>query len=383
MTPHVHVLTPGDHYSPRTGSAIPTVVHGLCSATPPGAARPTVVVARGTYAERYDDAHVVEYEPGAPLSVRERRLDAVRSRLGLQRTGARRAWAAALAGQHDWPAATVLLHNAPAAVGLVDHGRHVPVLYAHNQLLRTYSHREAGRALEHAAAVICVSEHLAQATADRLPPSLRGRVVVVPNGVDTRTLAPSGRVAGPVLEVAFVGRTIPEKGPDVLLRAVAALVAAGRRDVRVRIVGSTGFSAEDPLTPYETSLRELAGPLGRAVSIEPFVARPRVAQILQAADVVVVPSVWAEPFALTALEGMAAGAAVIASAVGGIPEAVGDGGTLVPPGDVAALAEALAALADDRTLLAQRRAAARRWAEAHDWGRSRAALDTALERAGR
>lgn len=54
-------------------------------------------------------------------------------------------------------------------------------------------------------------------------------------------------------------------------------------------------------------------------------------EVLRTADVVVVPSRWAEPFALTALEGMAAGAAVVASDIGGIPEAVGTAGILVPP----------------------------------------------------
>ncbi|MEU2201887.1 glycosyltransferase family 4 protein [Isoptericola sp. NPDC019482] len=362
----VHVITPGDHYSPRTGSAVPTVVHGLCSARR-DVPRPSVVVARGTYPDRYDDADAIEYDAAAPVTVRERRLDAVRSKLGRPRAGALRSWTAALAGQRSWTPSTVLLHNAPQAVGLVDAGRHVPVLYAHNQLLRTYSPREAGRALESVAAVVCVSAHLAQAMSDRLPPSLRDRVRVVRNGVDSRRLTPSGRCAGDVLEVAFVGRTIPEKGPDVLLRAVGMLLRSGRRDVHVNVLGSTGFSATDPPTSYERELAVLASSLGASVTVRPFAPRDVVHETMRAADVVVVPSVWPEPFGLTALEGMAAGAAVVASDVGGLPEAVGDAGILVPPGDAAALADALAALADDRARLARRRACARRHAESRDW----------------
>ena len=58
----VHVITPGDHFSPSTGSATVTVVNGLSAATPPNRPRPAVVVATGTYADRYDSADVIEYE---------------------------------------------------------------------------------------------------------------------------------------------------------------------------------------------------------------------------------------------------------------------------------------------------------------------------------
>ena len=56
----VHVITPGDHFSPSTGSAIPTVVDGLCRFRPDGVPRPAVAVARGTYPDRYDSADIIE-----------------------------------------------------------------------------------------------------------------------------------------------------------------------------------------------------------------------------------------------------------------------------------------------------------------------------------
>lgn len=360
----VHVITPGDHYSPRTGSAVPTVVHGLCSATPTDRPRPAVVVARGTYTPRYDSADAWEYDetPGRPA---DRYLDAASARLGLPRVGARRAWAAALSRQHEMEPATLLLHNAPQAVPLVDTGTHSPVLYAHNQLLRTYTEREAGRTLENAARIVCVSDDLAGATSERLPPSLRERVRVVRNGVDTQALRPDpARATGTTVEVAFVGRVIEDKGVDVLVRAVAAL---GRHDVHVTVVGSAGFAADAALTPYEQRLRELALPADGQVTFRPFVPRQEAARLLREADVVVVPSVWPDPCPLTVLEGMASGAVVVGSRIGGIPEQLGDAGVLVPPGDVPALAAALAALADDRVALAEARARARRHAEANDW----------------
>ncbi|HEY0118697.1 MAG TPA: glycosyltransferase family 4 protein [Cellulomonas sp.] len=371
----VHVITPGDHFSPRTGSAVPTVVNGLSRATPQDRPRPAVVVARGTYLPRYESADAWEYDE-EPVRRRDRYTDAARARLGMPRTGARRAWAAALSSQEDWDPACVLLHNAPQAVALVDADRHEPVLYAHNQLLRTYTEHEAGRALENASRIVCVSEYLAAATAERLPPSLRGRVRVVRNGVDTDALRPDpAHVTGPMVEVAFVGRVIPDKGPDVLVRALAELA---RDDVHATIVGSPGFAPDEPLTAYELQLRELAQPVGDRVAFRTFVPRDEAARVLQAADVVVVPSVWPDPCPLTVLEGMASGAVVVASRIGGIPEQMHEAGVIVPPGNVQALAGALAALADDRGALADGRRRARAHAEANDWSVVWHRLDEAL-----
>lgn len=376
MARHVaHVLTPGDHYSPRTGSAVPTVVHGLASAVPAGAARDTVVLARGTYADRYDSADIAEYAQRKPRPW-DRYVDAGLSRLGLPRAASRASYAAALSGQAAWDPSYVLLHNAPQAVPLVDADRHVPVVYAHNELFRTYSDHEAGRTLDHAGAVLCVSEFLAERTASQLPPSLRGRVRVVLNGVDTELFRPpdDGR-AGSRLEVLFVGRMLPVKGPDLALEAVRALPADV--DVHLTLVGSRGFDAADRLTPFERSVRHVAAELGDRATVLPFLPRDQVAALMRKADVVVVPSRWDEPFALTALEGLASGAVVVGARVGGIPEAVGDAGVLVPPDDPDALGSVIAELARTPSLEPQR-LAARQHALAHGWATSRRQLAEAL-----
>lgn len=404
MTParprgEVHLLTPGDHFSPRTGSAIPTVVDGLCravavatgrvvsSAGPTGptaalaapaatspAPRPTVLVADGTYPDRYPSADALTYRPAPPRPV-DRYLDAAAGRLGLPRPGARRTWRAVLTDQGSWPPATVLAHNAVPAVPLV-HRRHVPVLYAHNQLLRTYRPAEAGRMLDRAAALVCVSADLAQQTADRLPAGLRDRLHVVPNGVDTDLFRPrADPTRGERLQVVLVARMIRDKGADVLLDAVARL---DRDDIEVTVVGSQNFDAGAVPSPFEREVARRVAALGDRARLVPFLPRAEVAEVYRRADVVVVPSRWAEPFALTVLEGMAVGAPVVASAVGGIPEVVGDAGLLVPPDDPAALAEALTALADDEPARLRLGTAARTWALAHDWRAARAHLDRVL-----
>jgi glycosyltransferase involved in cell wall biosynthesis len=112
------------------------------------------------------------------------------------------------------------------------------------------------------------------------------------------------------------------------------------------------------------------------------VPRDQVARILGESDIVVVPSTWREPFALTALEGMAAGAAVVASDIGGIPETVRGAGILVPPGDAGALATALDELADDRERLLRTAAACQARAGELDWSRAARELADVLDSAG-
>ncbi|HEY0188899.1 MAG TPA: glycosyltransferase family 4 protein [Cellulomonas sp.] len=379
VPPEVHVLTPGDHFSPRTGSAIPTVVDGLCAAlTDPGRPRPRVAVADGTYPDRYTSAEVIGYTP-ATASPADRYLDALAGRAALPRPGARRVLRPTLTGQGSWPAGVVLAHNAPQLVPLVA-DRHAAVLYAHNLLLRTYSRREADRVLGGAAAIVCVSGALAEQTAPYLPPSLHGRLRVVPNGVDTTRFTPRADPArADRLRVVFVGRMIRDKGADVLVDAVARL---GRDDVELTVVGSQNFDAGARPSPFEQEVRARAATLGDRVRLLPFTPRAEVAAVYRDADVVVVPSRWAEPFALTVLEGMASGVPVVASAVGGIPEVMGDAGVLVHPDDPDDLAAALAALADDETLRRGIGARCRRWAQEHDWSASRARLDAVLTEVG-
>lgn len=374
----LHVITPGDHFSPSTGSAIPTVVHGLSYATPPGEPRPAVLVGRGTYGDRYDSADALEYDLARGRRF-DRQLDAALARIGLPRVTARRSYAAALADQHTWEPSIVLAHNAPQAVPLVDAGRHVPVLYAHNVLLRTYRRREAMRALGPAAVIVCVSEYLAARTTTLLPRELHERVRVVLNGVDVNAFARPGHARRDgALRVAFVGRMIPDKGADVLLEAVLRL---DRPDIHLTLVGASGFGSDDPLTTFEQDIRHRAQRLGQRVTVRPFVPRAEVAALLTRADVVVVPSRWPDPCPLTVLEGMAAGAAVVGSEIGGIPEMLRGVGILVPPGDPQALAEVLEGLATDGALLERTAAACLAAARARDWRRVRDELGSVLQEA--
>ncbi|MFS0706428.1 glycosyltransferase, partial [Cellulomonas sp. 179-A 9B4 NHS] len=185
--------------------------------------------------------------------------------------------------------------------------------------------------------------------------SLAERAVVVHNGVPGPADDPAPPAPGGPLRVALVGRLSPRKGTDVALEAVAQAVARGH-DLRLRVAGST-------FTGYEWFERELRARLDEpalAGRVELLGFVHPTWPLLAEADVVLVPS-RVEPFGNTAVEAMLAGRAVVASRVQGLAEILRDGetGLLVPPGDAAALADALARLDGDPALRARLAAAAR------------------------
>lgn len=368
--PVIHAITPGDHFSPLTGSAIPTVVDGLARGAVANAdPRHRVVVERSTYRPRYDSADIVECEAASAPGRNRRYLDALGGRLGLSRSGVAEYYGPTVAALRAQPPSVVLAHNAPILPWLLRDDQHRVVLYAHNDLLRTYSRTEAGRILRCAGAIVCVSEDLAARTRDRLPPSYGSRVYTVGNGVDTERFAPrdTTRRESPhaPLTVMFLGRMIPEKGADVLLRAASEFTTG---EIELVIVGSEGFDSRSPLSRYERDLRVLAVGLRPSVRFVPFVDRFALPELLRTADILVVPSRWAEPSGLTVGEGLATGLPVVASLIGGIPEVLGSAGIGVRPDDPAGLAGALHRLVDDPDLRLRIGRAGRRRAEEHDWG---------------
>ncbi|MEI5583931.1 MULTISPECIES: glycosyltransferase family 4 protein [unclassified Agromyces] len=377
----IHAITPGDHFSPRTGSAIPTVVHGIASAAvASGDAPHRVVIDGSTYRPRYDSAEVVEYT-GAPAPAgRARRLDVLRGALGGSRPAIAAYYRPVADAIRGLAPGVVLAHNAPVLVDLLEGSGHRVVLYAHNELLRTYTRAEAGRMLQSAAAIVCVSDSLADATRARLPRPLADRVRVVRNGSDTTRFVPwtdrsaeltEGAAPRPApvqsgerVRVLFVGRVIPDKGADVLVRA-AALV--NDPSVEFVVVGSAGFARDAPLSEYEARLRRLAQRSSASIRFEPFVDRASLPAVLADAEVFVIPSRWPDPCPLTVGEGLASGLPIVASRIGGIPEIVPPSSRLVPPGDPAALAREIESLASDPELRRRVGAESRAWAEAHDW----------------
>jgi glycosyltransferase involved in cell wall biosynthesis len=149
-------------------------------------------------------------------------------------------------------------------------------------------------------------------------------------------------------EVRFIsclGRISPGKGQDVLIEAMADVVAAQPR-AHLLIAGGQARKGE-----YARSLDDLPARLGIGGHVHRLGFRSDTAAVLLAADVHAVPS-REEPFGLVVIEGLMMGRPVVASRVGGIPEILcsADHGLLVEPENPTALAGAILALLEDDAL---------------------------------
>ncbi|MDQ6649672.1 MAG: glycogen synthase [Actinomycetota bacterium] len=233
-------------------------------------------------------------------------------------------------------------------------------------------------ALEGADAVIAVSAAMRDDVLASYPDLDPARLHVIGNGIDTGEYAPDDAVdvlLGHGIDpdrpyVIFVGRNTRQKG-------VAHLLAAARfLDPEAQLVLCAG-APDTPRIGAEVAaaVDELRASRRGVVWIEAMLAKPDVIQLLSHATVFVCPSVY-EPLGIVNLEAMACETAVVASAVGGIPEVVDDGETgLLVPYDAAdpvafelALATALnAVLADPERAGAMGRAGRRRAVESFSW----------------
>ncbi len=272
--------------------------------------------------------HLAELAEGLAAAFRRSPPDVVHSHYWLSGAAAERALASA--------AGAAFLHT-PHALG-VARRRHPP-------------HEAADHRLRAEETLLKSAHHIISTSSDEVFELRRlglraDRVTVVPSGTDLDVFHPKGPVDSRRPgwgRVVVVGRLLPRKGIDGVVRALAQVP-------RAELVIAGGPPAERLLEdPEAQRLCDLAKEVGvrERVVLRGRISRRAVAALLRSADVVVNAAHY-EPFGTVPLEAMACGAAVIVTPVGGVVDTVIDGvtGVHVPPGDERALAEALNHLLD-------------------------------------
>ncbi|MGA8672661.1 MAG: glycosyltransferase family 4 protein [Terracidiphilus sp.] len=140
--------------------------------------------------------------------------------------------------------------------------------------------------------------------------------------------------------IGCVGQVCLRKGQIALVEIFAEALKSNP-EMALIIVGSALFAADKP---YEERLHQRIGELGIGESVRMLGRRNDVPLLLQAMDVLVLPSVH-DPFPMVLLESMAAALPIVAYSVDGVPELIDDGktGWLVPPGDRSQMVRAILA----------------------------------------
>jgi phosphatidyl-myo-inositol alpha-mannosyltransferase len=193
---------------------------------------------------------------------------------------------------------------------------------------------------------VAVSEQARLAAAPFAP----GHYEVIPNGVEI----PEGVEAGDRADrIVFAGRHDPRKGLPVLLRAWPRL--RGSR-VRLRVLGADPLAVRLLLTRLRLS--------EEGIDVLGYVDDDTLTEELAAAKLLVAPSLGNESFGMTITRAFACATPVVASDIPGYREVVTEEtGTLVPPDDPTALADAIQALLGDEAARVERGRAARERAE--------------------
>lgn len=237
---------------------------------------------------------------------------------------------------------TMAIYGAAAAreLGLT----HVITMHGSEKVLSRWQRRLALRiAFAASRAVVAVSRatHAHMTKVMRMAPD---SILTIPNGIaftpGTReTVRKELGLSDDSVLVLAVGNLVPRKGHIFLLRALASL---GDPNWHVAIAGRGD---------EEERLRAFAAEAGVADRVHLLGHRGDIPDLLAAADVYAMPSLW-EGLPMALLEAMFAGKAIVASRASGIPEAIDEGkeGLLADPGDEAQLREALSRLLADPSL---------------------------------
>ena len=200
------------------------------------------------------------------------------------------------------------------------------ILYFHNDPLSmkgSKTKNERLRILRKAAGIIFVSKFLK----DKFLNGINGsydNAYVIPNSVDINQNILLDKKLKYIL---YVGRIVKEKGVDIYINAIQEL-STKFNDWKFLLIGSSklGYTKQ---TLYEKEIISTVRKLNNNVEYKGYISNEKVKDLMAKGSILVVPSIWDEPFGMTAIEGLANKMTVIASEVGGLTEIVKEKGILI------------------------------------------------------
>ena len=196
-----------------------------------------------------------------------------------------------------------------------------------NQINNNYictSSSQASEIKEASSLIITCSDFLNR-QADMVECSKATPIVTVHNGIDIKRFAEAKPISRSVLGMTdddyvifYSGRLTKEKGILELIQAFKQIKSIP--NLKLVIAGASFYGKDSIRTRYMLQLQQEAEDIKEKVVFTGFVDYSDMPSYLKTANIVVIPSLWEEPFGLTVLEAMAAGIPLIATRCGGIPE---------------------------------------------------------------
>ena len=219
------------------------------------------------------------------------------------------------------------VHNRPYLINKIAKETRFPIsLFFHNdpqKMKGSKSVIERKKILEKCAAVFCVSEYIKNLFLEGIYFN-NEKVHVLYNGVD-RTLV---KFPSKKKEILFIGRLVPEKGVHIYVKAIKP-IARNYPEWNFGIIGSYRLGENENNNSYANHVIREFNEIGSQANFYGFQNFRSVQEKMKTASIIVIPSLWQEPFGLVVAEAMSNGISVIASKVGAIPEIIEDNGILV------------------------------------------------------
>lgn len=242
------------------------------------------------------------------------------------------------------------LHNRPYLLNYIK--RRLPKIpmsiFFHNDPLTmkgSISASDRDYILDNVEAVFCVSEFIKTKFLSGIYKN-KHKVHVLYNGVE-RLIKKFPKKFN---EILYVGRLVQEKGVDLFVKSISE-IAHNYVGWKFIICGSTKLGAHNKNSYFAKKISQDFDKIGNQTVFKGFVDSSEVQKLMKRASILVVPSVWDEPFGLVVAEGMSNGAALITSNVGAIPEIVGKNGIIINNIDSIKLKNSIEYLINNRSIL--------------------------------
>ena len=219
------------------------------------------------------------------------------------------------------------IHNRPYLVDVVSKQNKFPIiLFFHNdpkKMKGSKSVNERKKLLNKCNYIFCVSNYIKKLFLEGITKDAN-KVQTLYNGVEYKTQ----KFPIKKKEILFVGRLVPEKGAHLFVKAMKS-ISFSYPNWDFGLIGSIKLGELKNDNSYAQKIISEFTSIGSQAKFYGFKDQNFVQKKMKTAAIIVIPSIWEEPFGLVAAEAMSNSMCIIASKVGGIPEIIGDNGILI------------------------------------------------------